>query len=143
MQRLPIPNLFAAAAIIMLVLGLLASRFYLNHNLSIVSNKTGYLVTNETVCYAIASLFCFFALAYSIWNIPWSAQAALWHFGLSILCLGIFFASLIALDRLEASQTTSTPLLIVFFTSLPAFLLVQCWFLIDGLRRCLPLFARS
>jgi hypothetical protein len=142
MQRLPIPNLFAAAAIVMLALGLLASRFYLNHNLSIVSNKTSYLVLNETVCYAIALLFCFFALAYSIWNIPWSAQAAIWHFGLSILCLGIFFASLIALDRLESSPT-STPLLIVFFTSLPAFLLVQCWFLIDGLRRCLPLFARS
>jgi uncharacterized membrane protein (GlpM family) len=143
MQRLPIPGLFAAAAIGMLVLGLLASRFYLNHSLSIVSNKTGYAIMNQTICYGIAAIFCFFALLYSVWNVPWSSLAATWHFGLSILFLGIFFASTIATNRSLPNGTANTALLIVLFTSLPVFMLIQCWYLIDGFRRCLSLFARS
>jgi hypothetical protein len=143
MQRLPIPSFFATAAIVMLALGLVTSRTFLNHNFSIVTPKTSYAVMNETICYGIAAIFCFFALLYSVWNIPWSPLAAIWHFGLSILFLGIFFASTVATNRSVEGQPPNVPLLILFFASLPVFLLIQCWYLIDGFRRCLPLLSRN
>jgi hypothetical protein len=31
----------------------------------------------------------------------------------------------------------------LFLASLPVFLLIQCWYLIDGFRRCLPLLSRN
>jgi hypothetical protein len=148
MQRLPIPTFFATAAIVMLALGILVSRLNLLQSLSLTINRNGYLVLNETLCYGAASVFGFFAFLYSIWNVPWNAKAAIWHLGLSILCIGIFIASSagLAMDNSTQNGPPSKAfftLFALFLASLPVFLLIQCWYLIDGFRRCLPLLSRN
>ena len=74
MPRLPM--LFATAAIVaLLFLGLLTSRFDLLAGMTITLPRATYFVSNGILCYGVALFFCLFAFLYSIWIVPWTAQA--------------------------------------------------------------------
>ena len=143
MPRLPM--LFASAAIVALLLGLLTSRFDLLADMTVALPKATYFVPNGTLCYGIALFFCLFAFLYSVWILPWSTQAGVWHFSLSVLAVGLFLVASIALDRFKLSSgppALAIPFLIVFSFSPVLFPLIQGFFILDGLRRCWP-FLRS
>jgi hypothetical protein len=136
-----IQTLFVSAAIGVLLLGLLISRIRLGPDLVITVHHIGYGVPNSTLCYGVALFFCLFALVYSLWVVPWSAQAARWHFGLSILLVGVFCAASFAAERfhgLERSSSQAVPILIAFSLSPVLFLMLQVAFLLDCLRRIWP-----
>jgi hypothetical protein len=143
MPRLPM--LFATAAIVALVLGSLTSRLDLSTGMTITLPKASYFVPNRTLCYGIALFFCLFAFLYSVWILPWSTQAGLWHFSLSVLSVGLFLVASIGMDRLKFANgppALAIPFLVVFSFSPVLFLLIQGFFILDGLRRCWP-FLRS
>ena len=143
MPRLPM--LFATAAIVALLLGLLTSRFDLSTGMTITLPKASYFVPNGTLCYGVALFFCLFAFLYSVWILPWSTQAGLWHFSLSVLSVGLFLVASIGMDRLKFANgppALAIPFLVVFSFSPVLFLLIQGFFILDGLRRCWP-FLRS
>jgi hypothetical protein len=125
MTRLPM--CFATAAVTALLLGLLTSRFDLSTGMTISLPKATYFVANGILCYGVALFFCLFAFLYSVWIVPWSAQAGVWHFSLSVLCVGLFLIASIGLDRFKL--LTGPPVL---------FLVIQGFFILDGLRRCWP-----
>ena len=135
------PMLFAAAAVTALLLGMLTSRFDLSTGMTIVLHKTGYFVRNRILCYGVALFFCLFAFLYSVWIVPWSAQAAAWHFSLSVLFVGVFCASSFAADRfkmLEGSSSLAMTVLVAFSFSPVLFLLIQGAFVLDAFRRVWP-----
>jgi hypothetical protein len=139
MPRLPM--LFATAAIVALLLGLLTSRFDLSTGMTITLPKATYFVPNATLCYGIALFFCLFAFRYSVWFLPWSTQAGVWHFSLSALSVGLFLIASIGMDRfklLTGPSALELPFLIAFSFSPVLFLLIQGFFILDGLRRCWP-----
>lgn len=134
-----IQTLFATAAVMALLVGLLAPN--LGSGLSITRRGAAYLVPNSMLCYGIALFFCFFAILYSVWTVPWSAQATRWHFILSILLVGVFGAASYAGVRFNVFQASSEfamPILIAFTFSPILFLIVQGFFLLDGIRRAWP-----
>ena len=139
MPRLPM--LFATAAVTALLLGMLTSRFDLSTGMTIAMHKTGYFVPNAILCYGVALFFCLFAFLYSVWIVPWSTQAGVWHFSLSVLSVGLFLIASIGMDRfklLTGPPALAIPFLIVFSFSPVLFLLIQGFFILDGLRRCWP-----
>ncbi len=102
----------------------------------------GYALPYSVLCYGVALSFCLFAVLYSLWMVPWSVQAANWHFGLSVLLVGLFCAASFAADRfklLEGSSSLAMPVLAAFSFSPVLFLLVQGAFLLDAFRRIWPL----
>jgi hypothetical protein len=144
MQR--VQSGFAVAAVVMLVLGLLDSHGALGSGLSVLWGRRTFGVPNRMLCYGSALAFTFFALLYSFWFVPWSAQAARWHLGLSVLAAAVFGGTLLAFPRVAASHETSGRMLalLILFTASPfVFLLIQGWYLIDALRRCWAVFARG
>jgi hypothetical protein len=137
MPRLPM--LFATTAITALIMGLLTSRFDLSTGMTLRLPRATYLIANWTLCYGVALFFCLFAFLYSIWIVPWSAQAATWHFALSVLSVGVFLAASIGMDRFKLGAgppALAIPCLLVFSFSPVFFLLIQGFFILDGLRRC-------
>jgi len=140
MSRAPV--FFATAAAMALLLGLLTSRFDLSAGMSLALPRAHYAIPNRMLCYGVALFFCLFAFVYSIWTVRWSAQAAMWHFSLSLLSVGGFLVALVAMDRFKLvaePPAFSMPLLLVFIFSPVFFLLIQGFFILDGLRRCWPL----
>jgi hypothetical protein len=137
MPRLPM--LFATAAIVALLLGLLTSRFDLLAGMTITLPRATYFVSNGILCYGVALVFCLFAFLYSIWIVPWSAQAGVWHFSLSVLSVGLFLVASIRFKLLEGSSSLAMPVLAAFTFSPVLFLLVQGAFLLDAFRRIWPL----
>jgi hypothetical protein len=138
-----IQTLFATAAVMALLLGLLTSRFNLRSGLTISLRQTGYVVPNSLLFYGLALFFCFFALLYSVWMVDWSAQAARWHFALSVLLVAVFFATSFAAVHFKVfagSSRLAIPVLAVYSFSLVLFLLIQGIFIIDGFRRAWPVF---
>ncbi len=136
-----IPTLFATAAVGVLLLGLLTSRFNLGFGLSVSLRRTAYGVPNSMLCYGVALFFCFFAVLYSVWMVPWSAQAARWHFAISVLLIGVFCAASFTAARFklfEASSGLAIPILVAFSLSPVLFLLIQGFFILDGFRRAWP-----
>jgi hypothetical protein len=137
MPRLPM--LFATTAITALILGLLTSRFDLSTGMTLMLPRASYLIPDRMLCYGVALFFCLFAFLYSIWIVPWSAQAAMWHFALSLLSVGVFLAASIGMDRFKLGTgppALAIPFLLAFSFSLVFFLLIQGFFILDGLRRC-------
>jgi hypothetical protein len=137
-----IPMLFATAAVMALILGLLTSRFDVSTSMSLALPRAHYAIPNRMLCYGVALFFCLFAFLYSIWMVQWSAQAAMWHFALSLLSVGGFLVALIGMDRFKLvaePPALGLPLLLVFSFSPVFFLLIQGFFILDGLRRCWPL----
>jgi hypothetical protein len=115
-----IQTLFATAAVGVLLLGLLTSRLKLGSELVVTLRQTGYGLPYSMLCYGIALFFCLFAVLYSIWIVPWSVRAANWHFGLSVLLVGVFCAASFAADRfrlLEESSSLSMTVLIARLAS--------------------------
>jgi len=138
-----IQTLFASAAVVVLLLGLLTSRINQTFGLTISLRHSVYACPNSVLCYGVALFFCFFALLYSVWTVPWSAQAARWHFALSVLLVGVFCAASFAAVRFKVfggSSRLAIPILVAFSLSPVLFLLVQGFFLLDGFRRAWPVF---
>jgi hypothetical protein len=137
MPRLPM--LFATTAITALILGLLTSRFDLSTGATLILPRASYLIPNRMLCYGVALFFCLFAFLYSIWMVPWNARAAMWHFALSGLSVGVFLAASIGMDRFKLGAgppALAIPFLLAFSFSPVFFLLIQGFFILDGLRRC-------
>jgi hypothetical protein len=136
-----IQTLFASAAVGVLLLGLLTSRLKLGSELVVTFRQTGYGLPYSMLCYVVALFFCLFAVLYSVWMVPWSVRAANWHFGLSVLLVGVFCAASFAADRfklLEGSSSLAMTVLVAFSFSPVLFLLIQGAFILDGLRRVWP-----
>jgi hypothetical protein len=136
-----IQTLFASAAVGVLLLGLLTSRLKLGSELVVTFRQTGYGLPYSMLCYVVALFFCLFAVLYSVWMVPWSVRAANWHFGLSVLLVGVFCAASFAADRfklLEGSSSLAMTVLVAFSFSPVLFLLIQGAFILDGLRRAWP-----
>lgn len=124
-----------------LLMGLLASRFNLPFGLTVTHPAATFVVPNSVLCYGIALCFCFFAIQYSVWAVPWNAQATRWHFVLSVFLVGVFCAASFASQRVVLSQTSSRlaiPVLIAFTFTPILFLILQGFFLLDGIRRAWP-----
>ena len=141
MPRIPI--LFAATALFILSMGLLSSRFNFATGMTLALPKNTYLIPYHLLCFGAASCFCIFAFLYSMWMVPWSARVALWHLGLSVVCLALFFCAAVAAQRsklTDGSSPLAVTVLLAFTVSPLLFLLTQGFFALDGLRRCLPLF---
>jgi TctA family transporter len=139
MQR--IQTLFASAAVGVLLLGLVTSRFKPGSEMVVTLRQTGYGLPYSMLCYGVALFFCLSALLYSVWTVPWSVRAANWHFGLSVFLVGVFCAASVAADRfklLEGSAGLAMTVLVAFSFSPVLFLLVQGAFLLDGFRRVWP-----
>jgi hypothetical protein len=138
-----IQTLFASAAVVALLLGLITSRFNQRFGLMISLRHSVYFSPNSMLCYGVALFFCFFALLYSVWTVPWNAQAARWHFALSVLLVGVFCAASFAAVRFkvfEGSSRLPIPILVAFSISPVLFLLLQGVFILDGFRRAWPVF---
>jgi hypothetical protein len=52
-----------------------------------------YTFPQDAVALVLATLLCFFAASYSIWVLPFSPRAALWHFWITGVGLAIFWLS--------------------------------------------------
>ena len=138
-------TLFAIAAMAVLLLGVLTSHLDLQSGLAVSLPTGSYYISYNVLCFGAALFFCLFAFVYSIWMVPWSAQAAMWHFGLSIFCVAAFLAASIAINRpgIQEHMTRSATLVFVLYCFAPIlFLLVQSFYILDGLRRCLFLIHR-
>jgi hypothetical protein len=135
-----VPTLFATAAVTALLLGLLIPRFDLSTGMTITLPRASYFVPNGTLCYGVALFFCLFAFLYSVQMVPWSAQAAVWHFSFSVLSVGLFLVASIGMDRFKVltgpKSALAIPFLAVFSFSPMLFLLIQAFFILDSLRRC-------
>jgi hypothetical protein len=135
--------LFAIASITFLVLGGFALRFDLRAHLSLALPRAHYVVPNSTLCFGVALFFCLFAFLYSLWFVPWSVQAAGWHFAFSLIFVALFVVALLDAGpgRLTAEPAAfAVSVLLAFNISPVLFLLIQGVFLLDGIRRCWPLF---
>jgi hypothetical protein len=136
-----IQTLFASAAVGVLLLGLLTSRLKLGSELGVTLRQTVYGLPYSMLCYGVAFFFCLFAVLYSVWIVPWSVRAASWHFGLSVLFVGVFCAASFAADRfkmLEGSSSLAMTVLAAFSFSPVLFLLIQGAFVLDAFRRVWP-----
>ncbi len=134
-------TLFATAAVVALLPGLLTSRINLGSGLTVSLHRTVYLIPPSMLCYGVALLFCLFAILYSVWTVPWSTQAARWHFAISVFLIGVFCAASSAAVRfnvIESSSRLALPVLIAFILSPVLFPLIQGFFIVDGLRRAWP-----
>lgn len=140
MPRIPI--LFAATALFLLFVGLIGSRFGFPAGMTLTLPKNTYLIPYQLLCFGAASCFCIFAFLYSMWMIPWNARVALWHLGLSVAFLALFFGAAVAVQRSKLTDVSpfAVTVLLAFIVSPLLFLLTQGFFALDGLRRCLPLF---
>ena len=132
-------TLFAVAAISLLALGLLIPHLNLRSGMALSLPGTVYSIPNSLLCYGAALCFSLFAFLYSIWMIQWNAPAQRWHLGLSVLCVAVFSAASVGLDRSApgSRETNMTlPLVMVYSAAPMLFLLIQALYLLDGLRRC-------
>lgn len=80
MHRLPV--LFGATAVVVLVVGLISSRFNFSTGMTLTLLRNTYFIPYQLLCFGAASCFCLFAFLYSMWTVPWSASAGLWPLGL-------------------------------------------------------------
>ncbi len=141
MPRIPI--LFAGTALFVLSVGLLSSRFNFSAGMTLTLLKKTYLIPYHLLCFGAASCLCIFAFLYSMWMVHWNARVALWHLGLSVVSLTLFFGAAVAAQRVkltDGSSPLAVTVLLAFIVSPLLFLLTQGLFALDGLRRCLPLF---
>jgi len=59
--------------------------------ISITWRGTGYVLPPSTISIALATALCFFATIYSLWMLPFSRRAMLWHFWLTSIGIGVFW----------------------------------------------------
>jgi hypothetical protein len=133
-------NLFALAALGLLALGLLASQFGSQSDLSITTPIRSYAFSVEMPLYCIAALFAAFALLYSIGYIPFSSTMARWHFWMSLVSVVLCIAGA-AVFSWYLSRVTDTKIgmggnlvAVSFLAGLLTFVSMQLWFAIDLAR---------
>jgi len=122
-----VPMLFATAAVTALLLGLLSRRFDLSTGMAVALPRATYFVPNGILWCGVALFSCLFALQYSVRIVPWSPQAGMWHFSLSVLCVGLFLVAWIGMDRfklLTGPSALAIPFLAVFSFSPVLFLMI-------------------
>ncbi|MGA9473552.1 MAG: hypothetical protein WBV36_13890 [Terriglobales bacterium] len=90
-----VSELFVISAIILLAFAL-ASRFINSSGVGIDIHlrDTAYVLPPLSICVAQATALCFFATIYSLWMLPFSRTAALWHFWFTTIGIGVFWLSL-------------------------------------------------
>lgn len=133
---------FAAAAMILLGVGLLSPWLVPNQGLTMQARGTTCFVQPSLLCKGLALVFCGFTFLYSMWKVPWSARAAAWHLGLSLMAVTLFVVGFAPLARFQALDRPAGPLspgvqaMLAGFVLGPAlFAVVQGWFVMDSLRR--------
>ena len=86
-------NLFVAASVTLLIVGLVLSNSFKKPPLMSVSwpgSHTGYIIGCEVPCYGLAALFAVFACSYAVRWIRLSDATAGWHLWLSLSGTAIF-----------------------------------------------------
>jgi hypothetical protein len=88
------PDLFVISALVLLGFAFVA-RFISPTGLgvSVAWRGTGYVMPPEAIAIAMATALCFCATVYSLWMLPFSRPAALWHFWLTIFGIAVFWLS--------------------------------------------------
>ena len=131
-------EMFAIAAVILLVAGLLGRFLALNQFVVIQS----YAFSVRSVCICMAAFLCVFAATYSFWILPLNQKAAMWHFWLTsaaivLFWLGIYFV--LAGNRQPGDiHGGKAAMAIAWLTSFPLLLVAQGIFLVNvicGLMR--------
>lgn len=133
-------NLFAVAAIGLLALGLLASKFAQQTGLTITTRSRTFMCSNDMPLYCIAALFAGFAFLYSIGYIPFSPTMVRWHVWLSLVSVVACIAGC-AIFSWYADSVTDTKvgpggmlLAASFVAAVLTFVSMQLWFAIDLAR---------
>jgi heme/copper-type cytochrome/quinol oxidase subunit 1 len=130
-------DLFAVGALILLVLGLLAPSLLPNLNVAVQWHGAGYLFPLRSACVVVATFFCIFSAAYSLWVIHVSERLAMWHFWLTTVGVLVFFLSFWCLARtvptrsLNSSHLNSVVAVWGQITSIPILLTAQALFLLN------------
>jgi hypothetical protein len=87
-------DLFAITAFVLLGFALVAR--FINPTplgISIAWRGTGYVIPPEAISIALATALCFCATIYSLWMLPFSRTAMLWHFWLTAIGIAVFWLS--------------------------------------------------
>jgi hypothetical protein len=135
-----VSNLFAIAATLMLVLGLVSNHVPNCAGLSFPIGKARYGFPLQMYCNAFAALFCLFSFVYSIGFIRFGRTISLWHFWVSastVLVLAIAIAVWVRHVPADAGGdlgTTGAILALSALASLPIFVLAQLGFCAEFIR---------
>jgi hypothetical protein len=102
-------ELFAWCAIAVLLFGF-GVRLVLPRNLSMTIHirDTAYMFPPTSVCVWIATLLCVVASIYSLSMLPLNRTAALWHFWLTSVGLGLFWLSFYRLALMFSHYSEGT-----------------------------------
>jgi len=85
-------EMFVIGALVLLGFALVAR--FINPSplgISITWRGTGFVLPPSTISIALATALCFFATIYSLWMLPFSRTAMLWHFWLTSIGIGVFW----------------------------------------------------
>ncbi|MGA7317308.1 MAG: hypothetical protein WBX22_25425 [Silvibacterium sp.] len=98
-------NLFAAASVTLLIVGLVLSNLVKKpQHMSVIwpGSHTGYIIGCEVPCYGLAGLFAVFAFSYTLRWIRMSETMVDWHLGLSLFGAAMFGFGFALLTRVAA-----------------------------------------
>jgi hypothetical protein len=119
-------EMFVIGALVLLGFALVAR--FINPSplgISIHWRGNGYVLPPSTISIALATALCFFATIYSLWMLPFSRTAMLWHFWLTSIGIGVFW---LAFYRAGSALPNSRTALWVVFVSPAVVLLTQVIF---------------
>jgi hypothetical protein len=140
-----VQNLFAATALVLIVLGLLASMAAPSSFDVLIGEKRGFGLSLQLPLFGMATLFGLFAFLYSIgYTLPFSPIMAKWHFWCSLLGVALLITGGAILRFAITNPNGPRPFglnSIVFsvIAGLLTFLSVQVWFACDLARAVLSL----
>ena len=103
-------NLFAAASVTLLILGLLLSNAFKKPQLMSLTwpgSHTGYIIGCEVPCYGMAALFAVFACSYAVRWIRLSDAMVGWHLWLTLSGTVLFGFGFALLARVAAEGAGS------------------------------------
>ena len=85
-------NLFAAASVTLLILGLVLSNFLATQHMSVrwPGSSTRHIIGYHVPCYGLAGLFAIFAFSYALHWIRLNQAIVDWHVWLSLLGVAMF-----------------------------------------------------
>lgn len=109
-------ELFAIEAIIVVIVGLLF-RAPVMMAVHLRGQRGGFTVPTDTVALVIAACFCFFAAAYSFSMLSMSMKAAYWHFWLTTVFVGLWWAAWVGIgSRFPANGVVSPWQAVILYT---------------------------
>jgi hypothetical protein len=120
------PEMFVIGALVLLGFSLVAR--FTNPSvlgISITWRGTAYVLPPSAISVALATALCFFATIYSLWMLPFSRTAILWHFWLTAIGIGVFW---LALYRAGSALPNSRTAVWAVFVSPAVVLLTQVIF---------------